>query len=855
MYETSPLPRPGGSRAGTDWFIVTTTHGRRRPAAVWSVSLELSPLSKTHGDNQKNNDHKSWCLFARYYSPRMQTEQRQQQQQHIRKKRRRKNSTVASEAREHPPVQTLLFPFLEIDSLLIEEHPPCGFKVEAATFASVSPSLLRQLHQRIHHFLSPVENFLVHDVLCETFTIKDVADLVFGYLCNERTLQYETLYHVHLDYHTLHEQSGGRVVSVDIDPVFLSAPPQKRIEERGFWALPFVPHAGGSHTNSWLHSFQQAYPPVAGHPRTQLDPWQLHIVEYFLPKLRGPTLTPLPPIDRLLTYNSTDAAEALPVLVDARAGIAYPVPPSAPPPVSHMQFHGLVLQAPTGTGKTDIAACLALSATSAHEPGSGYMENHHTFLPALAVFVVPSATLQQWHNVLQTYVPQGKLAVFHNKHDLDREVLAMQRMRRPFLKPFRAALFNETFFGSNAQRLEAYPQFRNITPHVLVVDEFHTWQASFDETKKRTTLKQGWRLLLSLFEPKYRILVSATPAPHANPEQEGVTTMRYLMYQNYSRILFMLGATVQGQRIFREEPKALTLWPRSDENKARKEKKTLVVHTSDTAEVHQLLQHFRIDRLPAKRYDAPVHHCTMITTPTATDKVLRHNNLTQLSNGNLQPVNRTMRTWGPMTMLPRASWFQDMTQTGDITKRRYWSSFLTCTDGSELDMRCFPATHDVHAPVFLATEGPHAEQLQALLLSAPATCKTAVETTMHPRWWSLAIVSQYLTRLRFLHIIYTKKHHMKYVLPTLLTNEVQPLVLEGNSRTLLARLRMFHKTSAPLLVPQKHCTGINLPAVHVVVVPYKRSNVQGADLTQFIGRVTRYGKHEHTTVLYLHNHA
>ena len=65
------------------------------------------------------------------------------------------------------------------------------------------------------------------------------------------------------------------------------------------------------------------------------------------------------------------------------------------------------------------------------------------------------------------------------------------------------------------------------------------------------------------------------------------------------------------------------------------------------------------------------------------------------------------------------------------------------------------------------------------------------------------------------------------------------------------RLRVFHRDHAPLLIPEQYCTTINLPTVNIVVVPYERCNVVKADLDQFIGRVTRYGKDVQTTVLYL----
>jgi late competence protein required for DNA uptake (superfamily II DNA/RNA helicase) len=81
---------------------------------------------------------------------------------------------------------------------------------------------------------------------------------------------------------------------------------------------------------------------------------------------------------------------------------------------------------------------------------------------------------------------------------------------------------------------------------------------------------------------------------------------------------------------------------------------------------------------------------------------------------------------------------------------------------------------------------------------------------------------------------------------------LEVLVLSGNSKALSSRIRRFKGGAhGVMVVPSSHCSGINLPMVTHIIVPYLPTACSTSDLRQLVGRVQRHGSRAHPRVVFV----
>jgi hypothetical protein len=159
------------------------------------------------------------------------------------------------------------------------------------------------------------------------------------------------------------------------------------------------------------------------------------------------------------------------------------------------------------------------------------------------------------------------------------------------------------------------------------------------------------------------------------------------------------------------------------------------------------------------------------------------------------------------------------------------------------DIRQLPTTTVCPLPYIVAEEGPNQ------LAMPTETAETA--SKFLDVWVALAgVVAAAGARLRGL--LYLKARDLS-ILPhvaELLGQTVHEL--KGNSTTMAKRLRDFQAGQITLLmVPASHCSGMDLPMVTHIFVPYKPTECTKADIVQLVGRVRRHGSASATRVVFI----
>jgi hypothetical protein len=158
-----------------------------------------------------------------------------------------------------------------------------------------------------------------------------------------------------------------------------------------------------------------------------------------------------------------------------------------------------------------------------------------------------------------------------------------------------------------------------------------------------------------------------------------------------------------------------------------------------------------------------------------------------------------------------------------------------------LDICCYPAATRRPALVTLLRTGS-----STLALPCPSwtpSCVGDVWVAVH----GILTAQSEARALLFVH-----EHHLAMAQRMLSVLELDVLVLDGNSAVIASRIRQFTGgTHSVMVVPSTRCSGIDLPEVTHIIVPYRPSTCRIADIRQLVARVQRRGTSLGTCVVFV----
>ena len=518
--------------------------------------------------------------------------------------------------------------------------------------------------------------------------------------------------------------------------------------------------------------------------------------------------------------------------VDLAAGRLYAAAPAQRTAACTIRWRGALLSAPTGAGKTALAISLARVRTHRYPLGAVVVTpgQHRVCLPGTTVVVVPPHLVHQWRTALMREAPGELLTV--------EDVRGLRRMQSPaYLARYRFVLINATFLTSNVRALRtAWETVRSTLATVefgaRIVDEY-TEVVPTDPRLARGSdrvffpVSKALSLLQLLSTASTTLLVSATPYTD--------------MYTRWFHLLctsVLLGAEYDGRLLFGPVDETPLLECLADEQ---------VVFSGNPSAyeradvVHRVLHAMRQPYFPVPPTGLHELHVHLVDVPPSpvTLACRAHDLHTSLQGVQLR-VSSGYK-------LPTASVFRNHYNRVDMTGRPCYQSFRSRVDAmvreGKADIRDLPETTVFPAPVTVLQTGPS--------LELPAGHAEESWSNAPDGWIAVAGLMRSFgpTSRVLLFVDETDLVTMGTVLGIL---NIKVLVLKGNSKALSSRIERFKGgQSAAMVVPSSHCSGMNLPMVTHIVVPYLPTNCHQASLRQLIGRVQRHGSTSQTQVVFV----
>ena len=542
---------------------------------------------------------------------------------------------------------------------------------------------------------------------------------------------------------------------------------------------------------------------------------------------------------KILHPSSVDAGYPTSVVLeggqwcaDIHAGRIYPAAPTQRTNTGRICTYGSLHCAPTGAGKTSLAISLARVRTGLHRTGTVVVVpgQHRVCLPGTTVVVVPPHLVSQWRSSLHRAVGARRLLTVEN-------VRGLRDLRSPeHLAQYRFVLVNATFLSSNTRALQAEWEVVRATLAMVtfgarIIDEF-TEVVPGDRgvlpfrSPVFFSQPKALSLVQSLFVASTTLLVSATPFTDLSTRRSNLLAMAVL-----------LGAEYNGRILFGATDDTFVFKGVAEDRLARG------AHTSECSDVvDRVLYAIRQPYFlvpPTSLHELSVHLATVPPSPV-TSACTVHGLDTSL---------RGVRLAGGY-VLPTADAFRTHYDRVDWRGLPYHRAFRGVVDRmvrlGKADIRDTPETTVCPTPVTLFQTGSPRHRVD---LST-----TLVEETPSfiPDGW-VAVARAILSCGETAHVLlYVRADDLATMTQILSLLDVTVLVLKGNSKALSARIERFKGgRSAAMVVPSSHCSGMNLPMVTHVIVPYLPTDCSQASLRQVIGRVQRHGSTSHTQVLFV----
>ena len=513
---------------------------------------------------------------------------------------------------------------------------------------------------------------------------------------------------------------------------------------------------------------------------------------------------------------------------DLRAERVYPAGPSSTTSAGCVEWRGGLLHAGTGTGKTDVAVALGLRCTAEQSAVVRVPGSVRAFLPGTCVVVVPPHLLSQWGETLVRAAP-GRVLVLENVRGLRRlESVA-------YLAQFRFVLVNATFLDSNSSAFHA--EWDRVCRTLLavrfrlrIVDEFtecvQVEAPAFRGDRIGVSRGAALVLLETLFPAAATLLVSATPFP---------------VRSAWSRVLCMavlLGASYNGRTLFAVVDECTATWSIGAGQPVRKG----VIAFEDRAIVGSALvamqqPYFAVP--PSRQHVLSVH---LLGVPPSEATCLC------AMYGYRASVRGVMLSYTTGYQMPSAeafrAFYEDIDHHGRYANPRFRQTVDRRVAEGRDDIRCLPATTHRPPPVAVLQTGPARYHLAMPCSGETPSCVADVWVAVH------GILGTPGAATRALLFVHDRDLPMAQKMLGELAVEV--LVLSGNSKALSSRIKRFKGGAhGVMVVPSSHCSGINLPMVTHIIIPYLPTTCSTADLRQLIGRVQRHGSRAHTRVVFV----
>jgi hypothetical protein len=437
--------------------------------------------------------------------------------------------------------------------------------------------------------------------------------------------------------------------------------------------------------------------------------------------------------------------------------------------------------------------------------------------------------MPQWTDALTATVDPQELLFLRDRK-------ALQRLCSPEdLAAYRFVLVNTTFLSTNHTALRdawttlcaslAVCEFR-----LRIIDEYTSkfLQAIVKPTPHRGepvvfARSRPLEILQTMFSASATLLISATPFDDLNYQ-----------WTNQLLTMVLLGVEVSGQPLF-TPPHTARMYSYLCNTVAFK---PLVCTESwaTVSRVFRVMDHGFFPVPPWRAHNVSLH--LLLVPPSAnTVQYLEHGLAVRLNGLYLSRYS----------VLPSRTVILDHFNKLDHYNRPAHPTFRLRVEANvaagKPDLRQLPETTTCPLPRALMETGVNR-------LHMPTECP--VTATELPDVWValLRVVEAGGPGLRGLLYLKSKDAFTMAQITELMGETVPEL--KGNSNTMASRLKKFRQGVYPLLmVPSTHCSGMDLPMVTHIFVPYRPTDCSKADILQLVGRVRRHGSASTTRVVFI----